>query len=65
MINAGEVIPVLRMWTDHQWLLLSIDRTGTRTRCCWVGASGELNVDRNTIPVINYVPDRISCELNP
>jgi hypothetical protein len=65
-IMEGQILPVLRMWSDGYWLLVGIDRTDTRTKCCWVtDAGGTLNVDRSTIQKINYLPDRIECNLRP
>jgi len=64
-LNTGDVWPVLRIWSDQIWILLEINLASTRTRCCWVSGSGQLNVPRDTIPVINFVPDRIACDLNP
>ena len=57
--------PVLRIWSDQIWILLEINLASTRTRCCWVSGDGQLNVPRDTILVINFVPDRIECDLNP
>jgi hypothetical protein len=64
-IMEGEVLQVLRKWSDGEWLLVEINRSDTRTKCCWLGGEGSLNVDQAVIQAINFLPDRIRCELNP
>lgn len=64
-VKVGQALSVLARW-ENGWLLLGInDPAKTRTRCCWVGADGALNVSLSSIPLIDYLPDRINCPLNP
>jgi serine/threonine protein kinase len=64
-VKPGQALPVLARW-ENGWLLLGINEPEkTRTRCCWVGANGTLNVSLSSIPLIDYLPDRINCPLNP
>ena len=64
-VTNGQSLPALARWSNN-WLLLGInDPAVTRTRCCWVGGNGSLNVPLNSLPLINYLPDRINCSLNP
>ena len=64
-ILNGEALPVLRKWGDGEWILVGIDRSDTRTKCCWVGGEGSMNVATNSLLTIDYLPDRIRCVLNP
>lgn len=61
-IMAGDTLPVLAKW-DNGWFLVGIDDPSTRTRCCWVVGDGELNVSLSSIITINYLVDRITCNL--
>lgn len=64
-VNQGQSLPALARWSNS-WLLLGINEPAvTRTRCCWVGGDGSLNVPLDSLPLINYLPDRINCPLNP
>jgi serine/threonine protein kinase len=64
-ILKGQTLPVLRRWENSSWILVGINREDTRTKCCWIGGQGSLNVERASIPTINFLPDRIRCDLNP
>lgn len=61
-VLAGTSELVLARWSND-WLLLSVSRPDTRTKCCWVGGDGDLNVSLNSIRLIDVVPDRIQCDL--
>ena len=61
-VMKGESESVLARWSND-WLLLSVNRSGTRTKCCWVGGEGDLNVSLSSIRLINVLPDRIECKL--
>ena len=62
-ISPGESLLVLARWANN-WLLLSIDRPDlTRSKCCWVGGKGTLNVDLSEIRLIDKIPDRFTCQL--
>jgi serine/threonine protein kinase len=60
MVLAGETVPVYAKW-DNNWLLVGIDKSSTRTKCCWIGGDGSLNVSFSSIQTINYLVDRITC----
>jgi serine/threonine protein kinase len=66
-ILKGETYNVMARWRND-WLLLMIlnPRVETRTRCCWVGGNGTLNVDIGNIRLIDYwVEDmRITCDIH-
>ena len=64
MVNNGESVPVRGKWyQDSDWLLVEIDKPSiTRTRCCWVGGEGSTNVSLGSIPSLDYLVDRITCE---
>jgi len=61
-IYVGQTFPVLAQ-SGTGWYLLGIDDPSTRTKCCWVGGDGDLNVSLSSIQIINYHVDRISCDL--
>lgn len=60
-ILKGEKLPVLAKWFNNDWLLVGINKSSTRTKCCWIGGEGSLNLSRSSIPSIDYLPDRIEC----
>jgi serine/threonine-protein kinase len=61
-LNAGETAPVLAKWyADPSWLLVGINNSATRTQCCWVGGSGQLNVSLDTIQSTHLIPNRMDC----
>jgi serine/threonine protein kinase len=60
MVLAGETVPVRAKW-ENNWLLVDINNSSTRTKCCWIGGDGTLNVSLSSIQTINYLVDRISC----
>jgi len=60
MVMAGETVPVRAKW-ENNWLLVDINKSSTRTKCCWIGGDGSLNVSLSSIQTINYLVDRISC----
>ena len=65
IIEEGQVLPALARW-DNDWILLGIDDPDvTRTRCCWVGGEGELNVAVSSLELATTLPDRIECPYNP
>lgn len=64
-IFSGQVFPVVAQWHNNDWLLIGIDDPSTRTKCCWVGGEGQLTGSLSNIPIIDYLPDRIDCPLNP
>jgi serine/threonine protein kinase len=61
MVMAGDTVPVYARWSNN-WLLVGIDQTNTRTKCCWIGGGGDLNVSLSSIQTINYLVDRITCQ---
>ena len=62
-IAENQTVPVLARW-DNGWILIGIDDSRTRTKCCWVnGGYGYFNVPENEIPLIDYLPDRFTCDL--
>lgn len=61
-VLKGSSEDVLARWSNG-WLLLSVSRPDTRTKCCWVGGDGDLNMSVNSIRLINVIPDRMECEL--
>ena len=65
MVEDGETVPVLARWYANNWLLVGIDKSTTRTKCCWVGGLGDLNVSLSVIGTINFLPARIECDLTP
>jgi serine/threonine protein kinase len=60
MVMAGETVPVYYKWSNN-WLLVGIDKSSTRTKCCWLGGSGDLNVSLSSVQTIDYLVDRITC----
>lgn len=64
-LGEGKTVPVLAKWVNNDWLLVSINDESTRTKCCWVGGEGNLNVSLSTLKSINFLPDRIACDLTP
>lgn len=61
----GQTVPALARWTNG-WIVVAIDDPGTRTKCCWVNGDssyGSLNVPMNNLELIDYLPDRIFCDL--
>lgn len=64
MANEGQTYQVLAVWhTNSNWKLIAMDDPGTRTNCCWVGGSGDLAGSTDTVPAIDYLPDRMACEV--
>jgi lysophospholipase L1-like esterase len=64
MVYEGESHPVLAKWYANTWLLVGIDSSGTRTKCCWVGgSSGQVSGEFSSLPVLNYLVDRMTCSL--
>ncbi len=61
MVLSGEIVPVLARWSNG-WYLVGIDNPNTRTKCCWIGGLGNLNVSVTSIQIINYLVDRITCQ---
>lgn len=61
MVMAGETVPVYAKWSNN-WLLVGIDKSNTRTKCCWVGGSGNLNVNSSSLDTINFLVDRKTCQ---
>jgi hypothetical protein len=61
MVLSGETVPVIAMWSNG-WFLVGIDNPNTRTKCCWIGGEGTLNISVSSIQVINYLVDRITCQ---
>ena len=60
MVMAGESVPVYAKWSNN-WLLVGINSSSTRTKCCWVGGDGNLNVSLSSVQTIDYLVDRITC----
>ena len=64
-LAPGESEEVLARWSND-WLLLSVERDNTRTKCCWVNSAyGTLNVPLSSIRLITVIPDRMTCILPP
>jgi serine/threonine protein kinase len=61
MVYTGEILPVIARWSNG-WFLVGIDNPNTRTRCCWVGGEGDLNVSLSSVQEITYLVDRITCQ---
>lgn len=61
MVLTGETVPVIARWSNG-WFLVGIDNPNTRTKCCWIGGDGYLNVSASSIQTINYLVDRITCQ---
>jgi hypothetical protein len=64
MVEEGQTVPVIARWSNN-WLLVGIDDSRTRTKCCWIGGDGELNVNMSEITEIDYLPDRMHCLIMP
>ena len=62
MLDKDKTYNVLGKWYTNEWLLVGIDNPDTRTKCCWVGGKGDLNVNLASLPEIDYLPDRMSCQ---
>lgn len=62
VVYQGMTYPVLARWYQNDWILVGMDDPGTRTKCCWVGGDGSLNVSFSSIPAIDFLPDRMSCD---
>ena len=61
-LNAGETVPVLAKWFGNSnWLLVDINNSATRTDCCWVSGSGQLNVSLDVIKSTKIIPNRMDC----
>jgi hypothetical protein len=61
VVDEGKSYPVIAKWHQNDWLIVEMDDPGTRTKCCWIGGQGDLNVPLTSIPEIDYLPDRMSC----
>ncbi len=64
-LDAGKTVPVLAKWHTNNWFLVGINDSSTRTKCCWVGGDGSLNVSLSSLLVISHRSDRIDCPLHP
>jgi serine/threonine protein kinase len=62
-IMKGQTLPVLAKWFENHWLLIGINNPSTRTKCCWVGGDGHLNVNITSLRQIDFRPDRMTCPL--
>jgi len=63
-LTPGQTVPALAKYSSNNWIVVAIDDSGTRTKCCWVNSDyGNLNVSLSSLLEISYLPDRINCDL--
>ncbi len=65
IVANTRTMPALARWSND-WILLGVDDPAiTRTRCCWVDLQGTLNVELESLELINVLPDRLDCPYYP
>jgi hypothetical protein len=63
-VYEGNSYSIMAKWHTSNWLLVEMDDSRTRTKCCWVDGSGDVNTRLSALREIDYLVDRIKCDLS-